>query len=66
MDQLDKIEAEVIDIDTLKNANIIPRYIQRVKVIASGSIEKAVKLQGIKLTKGAAEAVKKAGGTILD
>ena len=66
LDQLDKIEAEVIDIDTLKNANIIPRYIQRVKVIASGSIEKAVKLQGIKLTKGAAEAVKKAGGTILD
>ena len=66
LDQLDKIEAEVIDIDTLKNANIIPRYIQRVKVIASGSIEKAVKLQGIKLTKGAEEAVKKAGGTILD
>ena len=66
LDQLDKIEAEVIDIDTLKNANIIPRYIQRVKVIASGSIEKAVKLQGIKLTKGAEEAIKKAGGTILD
>ena len=40
--------------------------IQRVKEIASGSIEKAVKLQGIKLTKGAQEAVIKAGGTILD
>ncbi|GIS40751.1 MAG: hypothetical protein Ct9H90mP13_05970 [Pseudomonadota bacterium] len=45
---------------------MIPRYIQRVKVIASGSIEKAVKLQGIKLSKGAEEAVTKAGGTILD
>ena len=66
MDQLEKVEAEVIDIDALKNANIVPRYIQRVKVIASGSIGKAVKLQGIKLTKGAQEAVKKAGGTILD
>ena len=66
LDQLDKIEADVIDIDALKNANIIPRYIQRVKVIASGSIEKAVKLQGIKLSKGAEEAVTKAGGTILD
>ena len=62
----DKIEADVIDIDALKNANMIPRYIQRVKVIASGSIEKAVKLQGIKLSKGAEEAVTKAGGTILD
>tara|TARA_B000000437_G_scaffold84858_1_gene61541 strand:- start:539 stop:970 length:432 start_codon:yes stop_codon:yes gene_type:complete len=66
LDQLDKIEADVIDIDALKNANMIPRYIQRVKVIASGSIEKAVKLQGIKLSKGAEEAVTKAGGTILD
>jgi large subunit ribosomal protein L15 len=66
LDQLEKIDSEVIDIDALKNANMIPRYIQRVKVIASGSIEKAVKLQGIKLTKGAQEAVIKAGGTILD
>ena len=66
LDQLEKIDSEVIDIDALKNANMIPRYIQRVKVIASGSIEKAVKLQGIKLTKGAQEAVIKAGGIILD
>ena len=66
LDQLEKIDSDVIDIDALKNANMIPRYIQRVKVIASGSIEKAVKLQGIKLTKGAQEAVIKAGGTILD
>ena len=66
LDQLEKIDSEVIDIDALKNANMIPRYIQRVKVIASGSIHKAVKLQGIKLTKGAQEAVIKAGGTIRD
>jgi large subunit ribosomal protein L15 len=66
LDQLVKIEAEIIDIDALKNANIIPRYIQRVKIIASGSIDKAVKLQGIKLTKGAEAAIVKAGGTILD
>ena len=66
LDQLVKIEAEIIDIDVLKNANIIPRYIQRVKIIASGSIDKAVKLQGIKLTKGAEAAIVKAGGTILD
>ncbi len=65
LDQLDKIEADVIDIDALKNANMIPRYIQRVKVIASGSIEKAVKLQGIKLTKGAEEAVKKFAGPLV-
>ena len=66
LDQLVKIEAEIIDIDALKNANVIPRYIQRVKIIASGSIDKAVKLQGIKLTKGAEAAIVKAGGTILD
>ena len=33
-------------------------------MIKSGKIEKAVKLKGIAVTKGAREAIEKAGGTI--
>jgi large subunit ribosomal protein L15 len=37
-----------------------------VKVIKSGKIEKAVKLKGLAVTKGAREAIEKAGGSIED
>ena len=56
--------AEVIDIDVLKAASLVPAAVEKVKVIKSGKIEKAVKLKGIAVTKGAREAIEKAGGTI--
>jgi len=56
--------ADVIDIDVLKAANLVPAVVTKVKVIKSGKIEKAVKLKGIAVTKGAREAIEKAGGTI--
>lgn len=57
-------EAEVIDIDVLKKANLVPAFVVKVKVIKSGEIDKAVKLKGIAVTKGAREAIEKAGGSI--
>jgi large subunit ribosomal protein L15 len=62
--ELEIPSADVIDIDVLKKANIVPARTKRVKVILSGKIEKAVKLKGIKVTKGAREAIEKAGGSI--
>jgi large subunit ribosomal protein L15 len=56
--------ADVIDIDVLKAANLVPAFTTKVKVIKSGKIEKAVKLKGIAVTKGAREAIEKAGGSI--
>jgi large subunit ribosomal protein L15 len=37
-----------------------------VKVIKSGEIAKPVKLKGLAVTKGAREAIEKAGGSIID
>ena len=56
--------ADEITIDVLKAANLVPAVVTKVKVIKSGEITKAVKLQGIAVTKGAREAIEKAGGTI--
>lgn len=56
--------ADEITIDVLKAANLVPAVVTRVKVIKSGEIDKAVKLKGIAVTKGAREAIEKAGGTI--
>ena len=58
--------ADVVDIEVLKAANLVPAFVTKVKVIKSGKIEKAVKLKGLAVTKGAREAIEKAGGSIED
>jgi large subunit ribosomal protein L15 len=62
--ELEQPEADVIDIEVLKGVNLVPAFATRVKVIKSGEIGKAVKLKGIAVTKGAREAIEKAGGSI--
>ena len=64
--ELELPEAEVIDIEVLKKANLAPAFVTKVKVIKSGEIKKAVKLKGIAVTKGAREAIEAAGGSIED
>jgi large subunit ribosomal protein L15 len=64
--ELAGVDAEVIDLDALKQANLIPRGITRVKVFASGTLDKAVTLKGIQVTKGARAAIEAAGGRIED
>jgi len=64
--ELELPTADVIDIDVLKKANLVPAFTTKVKVIKSGEIKKAVKLKGLKVTKGAREEIEKAGGSIED
>ena len=59
-------DADEITIAVLKAANLVPADVTKVKVIKSGEIDKAVKLKGIAVTKGAREAIEKAGGSIQD
>lgn len=57
-------EDDVIDLDVLKRLSLVPAHTKKVKVILSGELDKAVKLKGIAVTKGAREAIEKAGGSI--
>lgn len=66
LSEIAKVDAEVVDLLTLKSAGLIKKHILDVKVIKSGNIEKAVKLQGIRATKGAKEAILAAGGEIAE
>ena len=66
LDQLEKVQADIIDLDALKNENIVPRYIQKIKVIATGELNKAVTIQGLGLSENAKKAVIDSGGKILD
>ena len=55
---------DVIDIEVLRKLHLIPNKTNKVKIILSGKLEKAIKLKGLKVTKGAREAIEAAGGTI--
>ena len=64
LDELAKVDDDVIDLLALKRAGIIAQRALRAKVFASGEIDKAVKLKGVGVTKGARAAIEKAGGSI--
>lgn len=64
--EIAKVSAEVVDIDALKAADIISGQIKSVRVILSGKIEKAVKVKGLKVTKGAKAAIESVGGSVED
>ena len=64
--ELALVEGDVIDLDALKKANLVSRLTRRVKVIASGTIDKAVTVKGIQVTKGARASIEAAGGRIED
>ena len=62
--ELQSLGADQIDLDVLKEANIIPAFVLTAKVIESGKIERPVSLKGIKTTKGARSAIESAGGKV--
>jgi len=66
LNELATIEADVIDLDALKNANLVRRDAKVAKVILSGELSKAVTIQGLKVTKGARDAITAAGGKVED
>ena len=64
LSELAKVDADVIDVQALIDADVIKGTMKRAKVILSGSIDKAVTLKGIRATKGAKEAIEAAGGKV--
>ncbi len=66
LQELAQLDVEVIDLDALLAANLVSKNIKRAKVIASGTIEKAVTVKGLGMTKGARAAIEAAGGKILE
>jgi large subunit ribosomal protein L15 len=64
LSELNKLETDVIDLQALKDADIIQEGKLRAKVMLSGEIGKAITLKGIGATKGARAAIEAAGGKI--
>lgn len=62
--EIAKLEHEVIDLDALKTSGLISQAIKEVKIILSGELTKAVKLKGLRVTKGARKVIEDLGGSI--
>lgn len=62
--ELAKVDGDVADLLTLKKANVIGEKITRAKVISSGTLDRAVTVRGLGVTKGARAAIEAAGGKV--
>lgn len=64
LSELALVKTDVVDLDSLKAADIIKNEIKTVKVILSGEIKTAVTIRGLKVTEGALQAISAAGGKV--
>ncbi len=62
--KLAKLPVDEIDLLVLKQAGLVPKLTRTAKVILSGKIDRAVKLRGVLVTKGARAAIEAAGGSV--
>lgn len=64
LNELNGLQADVIDVQTLIDSNIVPVFTKTVKVIKSGEISRAVTVKGLKVTGGALASIQAAGGKV--
>ncbi|MDT8399445.1 MAG: 50S ribosomal protein L15 [Pseudomonadales bacterium] len=64
--ELQKVDADVINLEALIKAGVVNSSVKRAKVMLSGAVTRAVTVQGLGLTKGARLAIEEAGGKVLD
>ncbi len=62
--ELAKVDGDVADLDALKAANLVRRDAKRARIMLSGSIDRAVTVRGLYVTRGARAAIEAAGGQI--
>jgi len=64
LDDLNKIENGIVTLEALKEANLLTKDIQFVKVILAGEVKTKLVIRGLRVTKGARAAIEAAGGSI--
>lgn len=64
--ELNKVDADLVDLQALKDAGVIPNFVNAAKIFLSGSIDdgKKPQVKGIGATKGARAAIEAAGGSV--
>lgn len=64
LSDLNKVEAEVIDLQALIASGLVRSDTKDAKIILAGEINKAVKVKGVGVTAGAKKAIEAANGSV--
>ncbi|MGL9774477.1 MAG: 50S ribosomal protein L15 [Sodalis sp. (in: enterobacteria)] len=64
LSDLAHVEGDVVDLNTLKAANIVNIQTKFAKIMLSGEVERVVTVRGLRVSKGARAAIEAAGGKI--
>ena len=63
--ELNRVDAEVIDLAALRKAGLLSANIKRARVMLSGEVTRPLAVQGLRVSKGAKAAIKAAGGKVI-
>ncbi len=64
LNEVGAVDGDVVDLAALKAANLVRQDAERARIFDSGTIERAVTVRGLGVTKGARAAIEAAGGKI--
>ena len=62
--EVGSLDVDVVDLNALVSANLVPSFAKSVKVIKSGEISKSITLKGLNVTSGAKVSIEAAGGKV--
>jgi large subunit ribosomal protein L15 len=65
LSEIEALPVDEVNLVTLKAANVISVNTRFVKIILSGDIKRAVKVEGLRVTAGAQKAIEAAGGQVV-
>ena len=68
LSELNKVEGDVVNLESLKAANVVRKDMKRARIMLSGEVGKALKVEDahVAVTKGARAAIETAGGQVVD
>jgi len=64
--ELGKLKSNIVDLSSLRAANLISQITLNAKIYLSGDVKKKFTIQGISMTEGAKKAIEAAGGKIIE
>jgi large subunit ribosomal protein L15 len=62
--QLNGLDGDVVDLETLKAAGLVRNDTRKVRIINKGEVTRALKIRGLHVTAGATKAIEAAGGAV--
>jgi len=66
LSELKRIDGETVDLASLRAAGLISGAARDVKLIKSGEVDRAYRVQGLRASAGARAAIEAAGGSVAD